>query len=195
MGQQFWSLFQLERKRLLWLIGITFAVVLAFQYFELPYVNKIPTLNTGRLQAADSPSESQTHYNIIGMNLTREVNITSVSDHKLNGSYSDFYSPNSHAIPPTYLTPPINPPTKTSPSIAPSKLSNDSEKTDFMEDERFRLRPLQDDVNVVSKSSPVTNVPKEIKDSSVTVSETTSISEMDKLLLQNHASYHSMVFD
>jgi hypothetical protein len=35
MGGDFVSMFQLETKRLLWLIGITFAIILSFQYLEL----------------------------------------------------------------------------------------------------------------------------------------------------------------
>ncbi|KAJ1409841.1 Exostosin-like [Sesbania bispinosa] len=278
MGQDFLSIFQLERKRLLWLIGITFAVILAFQYVELPYDNNIQPsvfssdnisrLGSSTFQAAYPPSESEILNNMIifnetnaagedpletvtktrtseekettsetgfisepgivsnkslgfdesdgslrvqsgngsatdqagsfglssyndtiGMNLTREVNITSESDHKLASSYADFHSP-SHAITPTYLTPPVNPPTKVSPDITPPMLQNDSRETDPMEDERFR--PLRDYGSIVGENSSITSVPKETKSSHIPVPEILSISEMSKLLLQNRASYRSM---
>ncbi|OIW03043.1 hypothetical protein TanjilG_20971 [Lupinus angustifolius] len=60
MGQKHWSLFHLEMKTLLWLIGITFAVFLACQYLELPYRNalfsllstwKVPTSGSSAFQA------------------------------------------------------------------------------------------------------------------------------------------------
>jgi hypothetical protein len=60
-----------------------------------------------------------------------------------------------------------------------------------MNDERFK--PLKDDVNVIDNNSSITTVPKEIKDSIIKVPEVTSISEMKQLLLQNYASYRSMV--
>jgi hypothetical protein len=101
--------------------------------------------------------------NTIGMNFTREV----------------------QAIAPTYLIPPptISPPIKV--------LLNDSEITGSMNDERFK--PLKDDVKVIDNNSSITTVAKETKDSIVKVPEVTSISEMQKLLLQNYASYRSMV--
>jgi hypothetical protein len=89
------------------------------------------------------------------------------------------------AIAPTYLIPPptISPPIKV--------LLNDSEITGSMNDERFK--PLKDDVKVIDNNSSITTVAKETKDSIVKVPEVTSISEMQKLLLQNYASYRSMV--
>ncbi|XP_057739344.1 uncharacterized protein LOC130956325 isoform X1 [Arachis stenosperma] len=59
MGQAFFSIFQLETKRLLWLIGITFAVFLLFQYSELPYLATTTTSSgSSRFHPADPPSES-----------------------------------------------------------------------------------------------------------------------------------------
>lgn len=211
MGQQVFSLFHLERNKLLCIIGITFALILAFQYFELPYGNiLVPTSNlrssssSSILQPAYSPSAAEIYNNItllnqtnsehpldkvnetrlyeendtisrtvIGMNLSREV----------NDSYHNFH-PLSPAIAPTYLTPP--------PAASPltKVLSNDSEITDSMNDERFK--PLKDDVNVMNHNSAIATVPKVTTISLIKVPEVTSISDMDKLLLQSHASYRSM---
>ncbi|XP_061350699.1 probable glycosyltransferase At5g25310 [Gastrolobium bilobum] len=77
MGQEFWSLFQLETKKLLWFIGTTFAVIIAFQYLELPYGNvvlplfsagKIPTSGSSILQATDPLSESEIVNNVTILN-------------------------------------------------------------------------------------------------------------------------------
>jgi hypothetical protein len=48
MGQDVFSLFHLQRKKLLCLIAITFALIFAFQYFHLPYANflLVPTSNS-----------------------------------------------------------------------------------------------------------------------------------------------------
>ncbi|XP_054788482.1 probable glycosyltransferase At5g03795 isoform X1 [Prosopis cineraria] len=70
MGQEFKSLFPLDTKRFLWLIVITFAVILAFQYIELPYGNflfstsNIPPSGSSSFQITDPPSKSQTPDNV-----------------------------------------------------------------------------------------------------------------------------------
>ncbi|KAJ7965948.1 Exostosin family protein [Quillaja saponaria] len=67
MGQKLFSMLQTETKRLLWLIGMTFSVILVFQYFELPYsnvfsslftANKIPSEGNSSFQIRDPPSKS-----------------------------------------------------------------------------------------------------------------------------------------
>lgn len=44
MGQDYFPLMKLETKRFLWFIGFTFTLILAFQYFELPYGNVLVNL-------------------------------------------------------------------------------------------------------------------------------------------------------
>ncbi|XP_022730520.1 LOW QUALITY PROTEIN: probable glycosyltransferase At5g03795 [Durio zibethinus] len=44
MGHELKSLFQLDTRKLIWLIGITFVVIITFQYVELPYENVLSTL-------------------------------------------------------------------------------------------------------------------------------------------------------
>ncbi|KAG5045344.1 hypothetical protein JHK86_014750 [Glycine max] len=251
MDQELSSIFQLETRRLLWLIGITVAMVLAFQYLELPYggiqrivfsANKIPTSDSIRFQAADLPSESERFNNMtflnqanstgesatvnetrtseekdnvsgtgliselgressrsLGFNETEEsstvqsTRISNESTHAGNlglSSYNDTISHSpSRAIIPTNLAPPLSP-TKVSPNITPPMSSNDHEETDFAEDEK--LRPVQDDVNILRHNSPINSVaPKKTKGSQKPLPEVTTISEMNELLLQNRASFHS----
>ncbi|BAT81948.1 hypothetical protein LR48_Vigan07g208200 [Vigna angularis] len=73
MGQEFLSLFQLETKRLLWLIGITYAVILTFHYLEFPYgtvlvsvfsADKIPTPGSSTFKSSDVPSKSKLVRNV-----------------------------------------------------------------------------------------------------------------------------------
>jgi len=77
MGQEFLSLLQLETKRLLWLIGITFAVILTFQYLEFPYgtvlvslfsADKIPTPGSSTFKSSDVPSKSKLVSNVTVLN-------------------------------------------------------------------------------------------------------------------------------
>ncbi|KAK7282981.1 hypothetical protein RIF29_12145 [Crotalaria pallida] len=119
---------------------------------------------------------SRSYNNTSGVNFTGEVDVPYESEHKL--------------VAPTYLTPPISPSTEVRPNITPPVLSNDPNKTDSMIDER--IRPSRDDATILSKNSSANIVPKDNKDSDTPVPEVTSISEMNELLLQNHASYHSM---
>ncbi|KAF1885613.1 hypothetical protein Lal_00039458 [Lupinus albus] len=60
MGQKHWSSFHLQTKSLLWIIGITCALILACRYLELPYSNaifsllstwKVPTLGSSTFHA------------------------------------------------------------------------------------------------------------------------------------------------
>lgn len=109
MGQELSSIFQYEKKRLLWLIGITFAMILAFHYFELPYVevqplvfsdNKIPTSDSIRFRAANLPSESEMFNNMTtlkqenstGQNAFEIVHETRTSEEKDNASRTGLIS-------------------------------------------------------------------------------------------------------
>lgn len=52
MGYEIRSLFQGETKRLLWLMGIMLTVIVAFQYFELPYDHVLSSVfSTGKVPA------------------------------------------------------------------------------------------------------------------------------------------------
>ncbi|XP_020217794.1 probable glycosyltransferase At5g03795 [Cajanus cajan] len=109
MGQELSSIFQYEKKRLLWLIGITFAMILAFHYFELPYVevqplvfsdNKIPTSDSIRFRAANLPSESEMFNNMTtlkqenstGQNAFEIVHETRTSEEKDSASRTGLIS-------------------------------------------------------------------------------------------------------
>ncbi|KAK8620101.1 hypothetical protein V6N13_066586 [Hibiscus sabdariffa] len=73
MGHEFKSLFQVDTRKLIWLIGITFAVIVTFQYVELPYGNVFSSLfpsskvsveeQGGFLDISPSPVESGSHFN------------------------------------------------------------------------------------------------------------------------------------
>ncbi|XP_027904719.1 probable glycosyltransferase At5g03795 [Vigna unguiculata] len=89
MGQELFSTFQLERKRLLGFISITIAIILAFQYLELPYGavqptvfsgNKTPTSDSTGFQAADLPSNSETLKNVTFLN---QENSTDENAHEI----------------------------------------------------------------------------------------------------------------
>ncbi|KAF7830116.1 Retrovirus-related Pol polyprotein from transposon TNT 1-94 [Senna tora] len=265
MGQDLLSLIKLETKRLIWFIGITFALILAFQYLQLPYGNillnlfytsKIPLSGgEGSFQTAQPPLKSEIFDNKTSLNNNDSYSIQGDSFHLANnteteivpnsgfvlkpemesdkflgllnesdkvsvvesGKKSDNGSVTKHAegglgghnifnitmpsssqnktttsfSPPPAIEP-THPPLANSNNTIPqsSNDSNISSVTSSKMDESFR--PLQNDDNVVRQNSSVVSVVKESKDSHVTIPEVTSISEMNKLLLQSHVSYHSM---
>ncbi|KAK7293857.1 hypothetical protein RJT34_16734 [Clitoria ternatea] len=288
MRQEFWSLFQMETKRLLWFIGMTFAVILAFQYLELPYGNilfslfsakKIATLpGNSTVEALDTPSESefansvtimnQANYtddhafeianktlisgesntfprngfvlepgnttnksqgfhesekssmmegiersdnvpttlrvgdlgassfnNTIGLsfstNRSREDSISSNHEQKYGSPYG--FSP--YPFPeeaPTYMSPTSSPTINASTNIITSAVSNDSNSTITLFQKENMTNFMKEESIVSSQNDGNISVPKENHFSPIPIPEVTSVSEMNKLLLQSHASYHSM---
>ncbi|KAI5394239.1 probable glycosyltransferase At5g03795 [Lathyrus oleraceus] len=193
MGGDFVSMFQLETKRLLWLIGITFSVILAFQYLELPYGNVLLSLFSSDKVPTPENTVSQARYT----NKTIVNNVTVFnqgnSTHELGFVLEPEWPQNkSQAFDDST--------TNVSPNITAAVLSNDgnmllSQKdnvTDSIEKESFRPSSPETGGNVHSKSSSVRTVPKEKQEFHTPVSEVTTVSEMNKLLIQSHASYRSM---
>ncbi|XP_019438749.1 PREDICTED: probable glycosyltransferase At5g25310 isoform X4 [Lupinus angustifolius] len=92
-------------------------------------------------------------------------------------TYIDFQPyANSPEKAPTCITPPLSSITKVSRNITNAVLSQLDNETISMKEE----------------NSSINRVPKENQDSNIPVPEVTSISEMNKLLLQSHASYRSV---
>ncbi|XP_015885136.2 probable glycosyltransferase At3g07620 [Ziziphus jujuba] len=70
MVQKLFALSKVETKRLLWIMGLIFAIFLVFQYFELPYstalpsffsAKNLPVLGKSYLQNGDSLSNDSAH--------------------------------------------------------------------------------------------------------------------------------------
>ncbi|XP_062100955.1 probable glycosyltransferase At5g03795 [Humulus lupulus] len=87
---------QAETRRLIWIIGLMFTLVLIFQYFELPYgiflpsifpSAKVPVVEESSLQNADLLP----NYKIIGDNssLSNNTHSTQVNDTRISGSISE----------------------------------------------------------------------------------------------------------
>lgn len=86
MDQQLLRLCQVETKSLIWVTGMMFAVILVFQYFELPYGNvlsslfsadKVLVVRNGSIWTGHSPNKSEMINNmtvLIGSNTTYAVN-------------------------------------------------------------------------------------------------------------------------
>lgn len=152
-----------------------------------------------------SANVSNSHNITMGLsfstNGSREAYIASRPEHQ------DAYSPSpSPEKAPTYLTQPFSPTTNVSPNITTAMLSNDYNVSISQKDNNHNItssinkesfRPSQNGGNIQGKnSSSISTVPKEGQDIPHTpIPEVTSVSEMNKLLLQSHASYRSMVCD
>ncbi|KAM4087380.1 hypothetical protein ACJW30_10G174000 [Castanea mollissima] len=93
MGQQLYSLCQVETKKLLWVMGMLFGVIIVFQYFELPYGSALFSLfsagkvsgvgNSGFLNG-NSPSKSNTIGNITFLNGSNSTNAHAIHERSDN---------------------------------------------------------------------------------------------------------------
>ncbi|PPS17354.1 hypothetical protein GOBAR_AA03218 [Gossypium barbadense] len=81
MGHELKSLIQLDTRKLIWLIGITFAVIVTFQYIELPYGNVLWSLFPfGKVSVdekssilASGPSSAESGFYFNGTNAGNET--------------------------------------------------------------------------------------------------------------------------
>ncbi|KHN15834.1 Putative glycosyltransferase [Glycine soja] len=202
MGQEFLSLFQLEAKRLLWLIGISFSVILTFQYLQFPYgtvllslfsSDKIPT-------PGKAPSISELVNNVTLFNPAN-----SAGDQALEIANKTMSGEND-TIPRTgFVLEPGSTPNNVSginrsENVSETQLVGDPGPSSFNNTIglSFSTNHSQED-NLASlehkSGSPkivVLGHPNEKKDSHTPIPEVTTVSEMNKLLLQSHASYCSM---
>ncbi|XP_057431628.1 probable glycosyltransferase At3g07620 [Lotus japonicus] len=150
MGQEFLSLFHLETKRLLWLIGFTFAVIITFQYLEIiPYGNAVLSLfSADKIPTSTSPSpklEIVSNATTIGSLPNKSIlfdesdNITRTGFSNLtNGSGAINITPEKA---PAHLTPPPSSPATNETTSAvlstnddkePSKVTSVSEMTKLL---------------------------------------------------------------
>lgn len=108
------------------------------------------------------------------------------SQEKLNS-----YSPSPENAP-TNLSPPFGSRANVGPNITNVVLSNDDNVTNSIKNESFSPS-LQNGGNIRDKSSSIgSTVPKERQEIHAPIKEVTTVSEMNKLLLESHASYRSM---
>ncbi|CAI8605643.1 unnamed protein product [Vicia faba] len=203
-------MFHLETKRLLWLIGITFSVILAFQYLELPYGNVLLSL----FSSDKVPTSENTNKTIVNNvtifdqeNSTHELAIEKanaitgfVLEPELPQNKSQAFDESNKS----FIDPGFGSTTNVSPNITTAVLSNDDNMLQSLKDnvtnaikkESFRPSPPEAKVlvssNVQSKSSSISNVPNQKQEFHKPVSEVTTVSEMNKLLIQSHASYRIM---
>lgn len=231
MGGDFLSMFQLETKRLIWLIGITFSIIFAFQYVEPNYGNvlfslfsadKIPISSESTIsQATDTNVTILNHANFTdelsiekvnatmdtvsitgfvlepelsqnksqGFNKSQE-NSASISIHEHKSERLDSHSPSPENAP-RNLSPPFGS-TSVGPNITTAVLSKDDNITNSIKKESFSPSS-QNGGNIQDKSSSISStVPKERQEIHAPIKEVTTVSEMNKLLLESHASYRSM---
>lgn len=94
MSQKLLTLCQVETRRLIWIIGLLFALILVFQYLELPYgsflpslipAGKVPVLGEGSLQNEDVSPKSKIVGNVSPSSSSNYTG-TNVSRDKLNNT-------------------------------------------------------------------------------------------------------------
>lgn len=93
MGQQLYSLCQVETKKLLWVMGMLFGVIIVFQYFELPYGSALSSLfSAGKVSGVvnsgfpngNSPSKPNTIGNITFLNGSNSTNTHAIHERSDN---------------------------------------------------------------------------------------------------------------
>ena len=102
MAQKHFTSCQAESRTLIWIIGLMFALILVFQYFELPYGNflpsliptaKVPVLGESNLQNGDLPPKSKVIGNISLSNAStycdNYVSHNRINDTMMPGSASE----------------------------------------------------------------------------------------------------------
>ncbi|WJX16521.1 hypothetical protein P8452_06534 [Trifolium repens] len=205
MGGDFVSMFQLETKRLLWLIGITFAIILSFQYLELPYGNVLLSLfSSNKLPMSQTIDTNNTIVNNVTIfnqqNSTDEFAIEKVNATKDTVSITGFV-----------LEPGFDESNKSSMVDDSVKSLGNVSNVQKVEENVVSTNLTQafgsttnaspNITNAVlsngdNKSSlsqkPISPVPKENHETHSTIPQVTTVSEMKKLLLQSHVSYRSM---
>ncbi|KAJ7958562.1 Exostosin family protein [Quillaja saponaria] len=127
-----------------------------------------------------------------------EGNITSRSEHKKGSPPANFTSP-SPSLPPVFPSSPVSSPTKVDPNItiplasSGSNISASEIGLKTISNRSVSSRPLQTDVPTSKNSSTTSSPLKEKKEDHMPIADVTSISDMNKLLLQRRASSHSMI--
>lgn len=253
MGGENWSKFQLETKNLLWLIGITFTVIIAFQYLELPYGNVISSLlssdkisqatdtntivknnvtsfnesnfsdenntiptRTGFILEPENSANKSHEFDVSDKSTERSSNVSNtlkaedieLSSHNItvDSSFSTNTSAGeeNNASRLEHLVPPLSSTTNVSPNITTAVLSNEYNNTlshkdnitSSIEKESLKASQKKENsvVNIVPKVNQEVHKPIPVnQEAHKPISEVTTVSEMNKLLLQSHVSYRSMV--
>jgi hypothetical protein len=98
MGQKLYSLCQVEPKRLLWVMGMVFAVVIVFQYFELPYgsalfslfpAGKVPGVGNSSYAIGNSPSKPEMIGNMTFLNGSNSTDTYAIHERADNTGTSE----------------------------------------------------------------------------------------------------------
>jgi hypothetical protein len=208
MGGDFVSMFQLETKRLLWLIGITFAIILSFQYLELPYGNVLLSLfSSNKLPISQTIDTNNTIVNNVTIfnqqNSTDEFAIEKVNATKDTVSITGFvlepgfdeYNKSSMVDDSVKSLGNVTNAQKVEENVVSTNLTQGFDSTTNASLDITNAVLSNGDNKSSLSQKPISPVPKENHETHSTIPQVTTVSEMKKLLLQSHVSYRSMVCD
>ncbi|KAM5565536.1 hypothetical protein ABKV19_019509 [Rosa sericea] len=176
-----------ETRRLLWIVGTMFAVLIVIQHLHpLSYVfsaKKVPVEGKTSFQAKDLPS----NVDIVGnVSVSNGFNYTATyAFHKIaNTSTSSFVSEESGGLDRNLDTGVVNISVQSNVTSVEKDRTTSSEKTQNSE---------HTDLNGTGNGSSVTRVPEENKGSEIPILDVYTISDMNKLLHHSRTSYHSVI--
>lgn len=196
----FTNLCQVETRRFLFVIGLLFAVVVVFQYFEFPYgtalpssffAAKLPVFGKSNLQSGDSQSNLQ----IVG-----NMSLSNDSNHASTDAFTEMAANNTKSSS-VFVAEGKGSTSNGSDFGLDHEDKSDAKESSYInqaEQNRTSITVLGHEDSQKETSTSVTSVPKTNLRPKVRQWRPPrvvySISEINNMFLQSRASYYSVVF-
>ncbi|KAM1774026.1 hypothetical protein ACFX12_043446 [Malus domestica] len=204
MGMELLSVCQVEPRRVIWIVGMIFALVLVVQRLEHPYGNLLSSILSAAKVPLTSLSTSQMVGNVSLLNDLSFVEKKNTTDNAFLDSKTrnerdttDEVVINSTA---GFLTAsPVSPMVNSSPKVGAPTIVVDSnvtlvEKDGTASSEKTKTsEQLHNDLKQTQHNSSLIRAPEVNKEPEVPVLDVYSMSDMKNLLLQSRASDHSVI--
>ncbi|KAM6542115.1 hypothetical protein CsatB_006562 [Cannabis sativa] len=201
MGQKLFTKCQAETRRLIWIIGVMFSLVLIFQYFELPYGIFIPSLfpsvKVPLVEESKENGDLLPNHKIIDHNNSSIYNasnsndtyLTQLNDTRISGSTPkeslDFEKHNKTDVDHGKIN-------TTNSSFSVGSPPQDNSNTSLVV-KKESPEPVHTELKQKAKTSSTITAPKITKKPETPVLDVYSVSDMNKLLVKSQASYYSVI--
>ncbi|KAM6559536.1 hypothetical protein CsatA_028775 [Cannabis sativa] len=201
MGQKLFTKCQAETRRLIWIIGVMFSLVLIFQYFELPYGIFIPSLfpsvKVPLVEESKENGDLLPNHKIIDHNNSSIYNasnsndtyLTQLNDTRISGSTPkeslDFEKHNKTDVDHGKIN-------TTNSSFSVGSPPQDNSNTSLVV-KKESPEPVHTELKQKAKTSSTNTAPKITKKPETPVLDVYSVSDMNKLLIKSQASYYSVI--
>lgn len=203
MGMELLSVCQVETRRVLWIVGMIFALVLVVQRLEHPYGNLLSSILSAAKVPLTSLSTSQMVGNVSLLNDLSFVEKKNTTDNAFLDSKTrnerdttDEVVINSTAgfLTASPVSPMVNSPKVGAPTIVVDSNVTLVEKDGTASSKKTKnSEQLHNDLKQTQHNSSLIRDPEVNKEPEVPVLDVYSMSDMKNLLLQSRASDHSVV--